>query len=112
MMITGMIITTVTAHISHHNTPFSPVFLAATMIGMVCTLTVERNTANRYSFQLRTRISNVVAARPGRVSGITISQKIPNRVAPSSCADSSSSIGKLAKKSCISQTTIGRLATA
>ena len=35
MMMTGMIITTVTAHISHHRTPFSPVFFAATMIGIV-----------------------------------------------------------------------------
>ena len=36
--ITGMIIITMMAHISHQNTPFSPAFLAATMMGMVCTL--------------------------------------------------------------------------
>ncbi len=53
MMITGMIMTTMMAHISHHNTPFSPAFLAATMIGMVWTLAVARKTANRYSFQFR-----------------------------------------------------------
>ena len=94
MTMTGMIITTMTAHISHHSTPFSPAFLAATMIGMVCTLAVARNTAKRYSFQFRMSVSSVVAARPGRVSGSTISQKMPKRVAPSSCADSSSSIGQ------------------
>jgi hypothetical protein len=36
--ITGMIMITMTALISHHSTPFSPAFFAATMIGMVCTL--------------------------------------------------------------------------
>ena len=30
-----MIMTTMTAHISHQKTPFSPAFLAATMIGIV-----------------------------------------------------------------------------
>jgi hypothetical protein len=84
MMITGMIMTTIIAHISHHKMPFSPVFLADTMIGIVYTLTVAKNTANRYSFQQSTSVSNVVAARPGRVKGKTISQKMPRRVAPSS----------------------------
>jgi hypothetical protein len=112
MMMTGTIITTMIAHISHHKTPFSPAFFACTMIGMVCTLAIARKTAKRYSFQFRMSTRSVVAASPGLVSGNTISQKMPKRVAPSSWADSSSSIGKLAKKSCISQTTIGRLATA
>ena len=111
-MMTGMIMTTMIAHISHQRIPFSPAFLAATMIGMVCALEVERKTAKRYSFQFRMRVSSVVAASPGRVSGSTISQKIPNRVQPSSWADSSSSMGRPTKKSCINQTTIGRLATA
>jgi hypothetical protein len=35
MIITGMIMTTITAHISHHKIPFSPVFLADTIIGIV-----------------------------------------------------------------------------
>ena len=36
--ITGMIMITMMALISHHSTPFSPAFFAATMMGMVCTL--------------------------------------------------------------------------
>ena len=77
MMITGMIMTTMIAHISHQRMPRSPAFLAATMIGMVCALDVERNTAKIYSFQLRMSVNKVTAANPGRVSGRTISQKIP-----------------------------------
>ena len=35
------------------------------MMGMVCTLAVERKSGNRYSFQFRMSVRSVVAARPG-----------------------------------------------
>ena len=111
MRITGTIMTMITTHIVHHRMPFSPAFIAATRIGMVWALVVERNSASTYSFQDRISTRSVVAARPALASGSTISKKIVKREAPSSCALSSRSIGMLAKKSCISQTTIGRLTT-
>ena len=75
--------TTMMAHISHHNVPRSPAFLAASMIGMVKAFDVVRKTAKIYSFQFRISVNSVVAASPGRVSGRTISQKMPKRVEPS-----------------------------
>ena len=50
-----------------------------------------------------------VAASPGRASGSTMVKKMRRREAPSICALSSRSSGIAAKKSRISQTTMGRL---
>src|SRR5262245_43936404 len=50
---TGTIMMMITTHIDHHRTPFSPAFMAATRIGMVCARLVDRNSASRYSFQER-----------------------------------------------------------
>ena len=108
MTITGAIMMTISTDMYHHCGPRVP-FCAATVIGMVCALALERKSASRYSFQARMSTSRKVAASPERTSGRAIGKKMRNFEAPSISAHSSSSIGMVEKKSRISQTTIGRL---
>ena len=72
---TGAIMMTIKADMYHHCGPRVP-FCAATRIGMVWALAVERKSARRYSFQARIRTSSAVAISPGLASGRTIWKKI------------------------------------
>ena len=108
MTTTGAIMTTISTDMFHHCGP-RVVFCAETSTGMVCALALERKSARRYSFQARISTSRKVATRPERTSGSAMVKKTRNFEAPSSSALSSRSIGMPAKKSRVSQTTIGRL---
>ncbi len=108
MMTTGAIITTISTDMFHHCGP-RVVFCAETSTGMVWALALERKSASRYSFQARIRTRRNVATSPERTSGSAMVKKTRSLEAPSSSALSSRSIGTPAKKSRVSQTTIGRL---
>ena len=76
---------------------------------MVCALALVRKSASRYSFQARIRTRRKVATSPERTSGRAMVKKTRSFEAPSISALSSRSSGMAAKKSRVSQTTIGRL---
>ena len=57
--------TTITTDMFHHRTPFSPAFIAATRIGMVCAALVDRNSARRYSFQAKDQDQERGRREPG-----------------------------------------------
>ena len=57
---------TIKTDMYHHCGP-RVAFCAAIKRGSVCALAVERNSASRYSFQVRMSTNRKVAARPGLV---------------------------------------------
>src|SRR5882672_5601593 len=90
--ITGPIMIRISTDMYHHCGP-RVAFCAATVSGMVCDLELERNSANKYSFQAKTRTKRKVATNPGTANGSTIDQKVRKWDAPSIAALSSNSLG-------------------
>ena len=103
---TGINIIIITTDMLHHCVPFT-VNWPATCIGKVCVFDVDKNKANKYSFQVEMSVIIYVAAKPGLTNGRIIDHQILYLVAPSIIADSSSSTGILTKNSFINQIAIG-----
>ena len=84
---------------------------AASPVVMVRALTLVRLAANKYSFQAKIQLKMKVIASPGATKGATTRVSTVQRLAPSTKAASSSSIGTPSMIPFINQTAKGRLKT-
>src|SRR6202011_849343 len=96
-MITGRMTSIPDAVSPPQSMPESPALNAAIITGNVCVALLVSTAANRKSFHASCRHRMLAATSPGRAIGSMIWIKVPKRLAPSTHALSSSSIGRSSK---------------